>query len=270
MSESVGAQEGSLQGGCLQGTPHEESLPQGGSLPVDSSPRQPMQSGMPLLKICGIRDAAAARLLGELPADYAGFILAPSKRQISPAQARELIAAMREAARAAGRRAPLAAGVFVNAPAYELARAADAAGLDIVQLHGAESPADCAAAAAATGRPVWKALHAGHVGGAQGSGPTPAELVRDYAAAGVSALLLDTAGGGTGRTFDWELLPAYQQAAREAGVPLFAAGGLHPENVGELIEGYRPDGIDVSSGVEQDGQKSPELIRAFTGRVKQL
>ncbi|MCM3747415.1 phosphoribosylanthranilate isomerase [Paenibacillus pasadenensis] len=221
----------------------------------------------PLLKICGIRDLAAARLLGELPVDYAGFIFARSRRQIAAAEAQNYIAAMREAAAISGVSAPLAVGVFVNASVEELERIAAEAGLDVLQLHGAESPQACAEAAVRTGLPIWKALHAGAV---ETEGMPPGEQVRIYAEAGVQALLLDTAGGGTGQTFDWELIPAYLQAARTAGLPLFAAGGLHPGNVSELIEGYRPDGIDVSSGVEQDGHKSPELIRAFTERVKQL
>lgn len=65
------------------------------------------------------------------------------------------------------------------------------------------------------------------------------------------------------------MIPGYAEAAAAAGLPLLAAGGLHPDNVRELIDGYSPDGIDVSSGVEQDGQKSPERIRSFTERVKQ-
>lgn len=148
-------------------------------------------SSAPLLKICGIRDEATARLLGQLPVDYAGFVFAPSRRQVAAAEAARLIAAMKAAAKEAGRPAPLAVGVFVNAPASELAEAAKEAGLDLVQLHGSESPEACLAAAEAAGLPVWKALHAGRL--AAGPEAAAAEVAR-YADAGVRGLLLDTAG----------------------------------------------------------------------------
>lgn len=88
----------------------------------------------------------------------------------------------------------------------------------------------------------------------------------------VDALLLDTydpQGGGSGRTFDWARIPHFQQAAAAYGLPLFIAGGLEPRNVSELLTGYAPDGVDVSSGVESGGIKDIVKMTAFVERVKQ-
>jgi phosphoribosylanthranilate isomerase len=86
------------------------------------------------------------------------------------------------------------------------------------------------------------------------------------------SILLDTydpiVGGGTGETFAWNRIPAYQAWAAEAGMPLIIAGGLKPDNVGELITNYKPDGVDVSSGVETAGAKDILLIKAFIERVR--
>ncbi|CDN43902.1 MULTISPECIES: phosphoribosylanthranilate isomerase [Paenibacillus] len=220
---------------------------------------------IPLLKLCGIRDEAAASLIGGLPVDYAGFIFARSRRQVSPEQAGALIAALRAGAGPArgDSPSPLAVGVFVDASPQELEAALRHAPLQALQLHGNEEPELCRIAAG-FGVPVWKALHADPDG-------TPAGISRklgEFAEAGAEAFLLDTAGGGTGKTFDWSLIPAYQAAARSVGKKLFIAGGLHAGNVSSLIEQFSPDGIDVSSGVEAAGVKDPELIRAFTERVK--
>lgn len=84
--------------------------------------------------------------------------------------------------------------------------------------------------------------------------------------------LVDTyqpdARGGTGKTFQWEDIPLYQRACRSVGRPLWIAGGLTPDNVGELIERYAPDGVDVASGIEQRGQKSKIRMQQFIQRVR--
>lgn len=96
--------------------------------------------------------------------------------------------------------------------------------------------------------------------------------MEDYEAA-VDAVLLDTydplQSGGSGRTFAWNKLPEYQEIAVRHGLPLFVAGGLHSDNVGELLDTYVPYGVDVSSGVETDGIKDIQKMTAFVERVKQ-
>ena len=202
-------------------------------------------------------------MVGRLPVDYAGFVFASSRRSVSPELAGELIRMMRASSSSAGRE-QMAAGVFVNPGLDRLELTLREAPLDILQLHGSESPEECREAAG-LGLTVWKALHGS-------PGETREEIaarLEAYAAAGVDTFLLDTAGGGTGKVFDWSILPAYLEAAHLLGKRLYAAGGLHAGNVGQLIAQYRPDGVDVSSGVEREGKKDLELIRAFTERVKQ-
>jgi len=215
-------------------------------------------AGATKVKICGLKDAGTIAAMAELPVDYIGFVFAPSKRQVTPEQA----AALRLAVLATpmnGGRSPRTVGVFVNPSLESLADTLSQVPLDVVQLHGGESAAFCREVGARFGVEVWRVLSVGEDDGGEAR-------IAEYAEA-VSAILLDTAGGGTGRAFRWERIPAYREAARRHGLPLFVAGGLTPDNVGELVSAYRPDGVDISSGVETDGVKDIDKIAAFAERV---
>lgn len=223
--------------------------------------------GETLIKICGLQDVEVLKSMIPLPVHYFGLVFAPSRRRVSPGQAAELLAVLDKQ----DRDRPLAVGVFVNPTTEELTRTLQEVPLDIVQLHGTESPARCSEVKDRfSGIRVWKALAAMPGGACTSDG---AHLAADYAGA-VDALLLDTYDaslqGGSGRTFDWSAVPAAQQAAGAMGVPLFVAGGLHEGNVDQLILNYSPDGVDVSSGVETDGLKDMLKISAFVERVGQL
>jgi phosphoribosylanthranilate isomerase len=181
-----------------------------------------------IVKICGItrpQDAERAIALG---ATAIGFIFWPSSpRRIGL-----------EAARSIGRVVPasvLKVGVFVDAPAQELARTVDEAGLDAVQLHGSESPALVRGLEAR----VIKAV-------ALGSPDADAQIAQWTG----TTLLLDAHDpvrhGGTGRVVDWD-----RAAGLASRHEVILAGGLNPENVAEAVRRVRPAGIDVSSGVEQ-------------------
>jgi phosphoribosylanthranilate isomerase len=203
------------------------------------------------VKICGLRRLAEAETALEEGADFLGFIFyPPSPRYLDPGEAAALIASIR--ARRSDR--PWAAvGVFVNEPADRVNETADRCGLDYVQLHGTEPAAYCAQMR----RPVIKALRLADVG------PRAARAA-DY---GAARLLLDAQvpgyWGGTGVRVDWEA------ASPHAGEALIA-GGLTPANVEEAITTLRPWGLDVSSGVERDGAKDVDLIRAFLRRARQV
>jgi phosphoribosylanthranilate isomerase len=141
--------------------------------------------------------------------------------------------------------------VFVDADREELARTAEVAGLDLLQLHGDEPPASFDGLP----RRAWKALRVG-------PGFAPAEA--DRYAGRAAGLLLDARGegapGGTGRAFDWSLA----RGVRERCSFLLLAGGLTPETVAEAVRAVRPHGVDVSSGVESaPGRKDPARVRAF-------
>jgi len=235
------------------------------------------------VKICGIRDQQTLRKMAGLPVDYVGFVFAPSRRRVTA----EEFAALADCARSvpmAGGRPPRTVGVFVNPSMEELELAVRLSRLDVVQLHGTETPDFCREAASRFGVAVWRALNAEEAAPAGGEGqtdestaesrmtgagrPGPDGILAAYRGA-AEAVLLDTGGGGTGRTFSWDVIPAWKEAARRHGLKLFVAGGLTPDNVRALIDAYGPDGVDVSSGVETDGRKDIGKIAAFVERVKQ-
>ncbi|MDG0813093.1 phosphoribosylanthranilate isomerase [Cohnella rhizosphaerae] len=233
-------------------------------------------SARPAVKICGIMRAETLKSMDGMPVEYIGFIFAPkSRRYVAPELAGELIRASRES-RMAGGRPPLAVGVFVDPSLETLEATLTAAPLDVVQLHGkGETPDFCREVARRFKVEVWRALSAGGEEQASDGSADDAEVpdagparLAAYAGA-VSAVLIDTAGGGTGRAFPWEVIPAYERAASETGIRLFVAGGLDPDNVIELLSAYKPDGVDISSGVETDGVKDATKIAAFAERVKQ-
>ncbi|SFI55555.1 phosphoribosylanthranilate isomerase [Paenibacillus sp. UNC496MF] len=215
------------------------------------------------VKICGLRDEATVRAMDGLPIDEVGFIFAKSRRHVAPELAAELIAGVRRLRNADGV-APRTVGVFVNPTLDDLRETLRIAPLDVVQLHGEESPSFCAEAKAAFGVAVWKVLSVTPEDGADRDSDGPGRL-RPYIGS-VDAFLIDTAGGGTGKTFAWPVIDRYQEAAD--GVPLYVAGGLQPDNVVELVRRYSPGGVDVSSGVETDGLKDMTKIRLFAERVQ--
>jgi len=196
------------------------------------------------VKICGIRTASAALAAAEAGADAVGFVFYPrSPRFVTPERAAEL-----------GRLLPpflVRVGVFVNPPVELVERVADRVGLDLVQLHGDEPPEVCA-------RLRHRVVKAFRV-----QGP---EVLRKIRAYPVPAVLLDAhvpgRYGGTGWCFDWSL-------ARQVDRLVILSGGLTPENVAEAIRQARPYAVDVSSGVETDGEKDPRKIAAFVGAVRQ-
>lgn len=209
------------------------------------------------VKICGLQEPEHARAAVINGADLIGFIFAPSRRQVSPAQAAFCI----RTARAATDRRFLATGVFVNAPADMINLIAAEAGIDLIQLHGEEPPS----LVEALSLPVIKALR-------PAPGASPADVrstMETYLQSSKPpvAFLIDgyhpTIPGGGGIRADWSL------AAELVGdAPLVLAGGLDPANVAEAILAVRPAGVDVSSGVESHGVKDPGKIAAFIRAAK--
>lgn len=220
------------------------------------------------VKICGLQDVEVLKSMKHLSLDYIGFVFAPSRRQVTAASAAALTAELKSWEAGS---TPKAAGVFVNPELEDLRELLKSVPLDVIQLHGSESPEFCRAVKALfPQREVWKAIS---VQGTEEDGAGDSLAAIEAYAGSVDALLLDTYDprqrGGSGRTFAWELIPAYREAAAGHGLPLFVAGGLHPGNVGELLEHYAPDGVDVSSGVESEGIKDIIKMTAFVERVKQ-
>jgi phosphoribosylanthranilate isomerase len=211
-------------------------------------------SAAPEIKICGITRREDAEAAAEAGADYLGVILAASgPRQVTAAQAAELLAGL-----------PIRrVGVFVDIPAEQVEAGAEEAELDVVQLHGDETP-ELAASLRCSGREVWKAVHP----------RTEAEFlsaIHRYEDA-ADALLLDgwnpAAAGGTGTRFPWSEI-GEGRAALPATLRLIAAGGLTPDNVAEAIDRVRPQVVDVSSGVESSpGHKDAARVRRFIAAAR--
>ena len=197
------------------------------------------------VKFCGITRLDDSLEAARLGAWAIGLNHHPeSPRFCDPARAAEIGAALK-------RRLEIA-GVFVDATLDEIASAAQNESLTMIQLHGGEGPAFCREAGRRTGCRVIKALRVRSTADVRA-----AEAYRtDYH-------LLDAyrpgRAGGTGESFDWELL-----AARRSEVPLILAGGLTPENVTAGVSASRPYAVDVASGVEsQPGIKDHGLMAAF-------
>jgi phosphoribosylanthranilate isomerase len=211
---------------------------------------------MTKIKICGLKRVDDALVAVEAGADMLGFVFAPSRRQIDPERAREIVEEVRRSGAREGRpdAPPKMVGVFVNASPSEMNRIARLCHLDYVQLSGHE-PDEIVAA---LDSPAIKAVHVepetDHDMLAERIAESPAEVV-----------LLDTAQagsyGGTGESFDWTRVPRLDR-------PVLLAGGLHAGNVAEAIQLVQPWGVDVSSGVETKSEKDQEKIRAFALSVR--
>jgi phosphoribosylanthranilate isomerase len=223
----------------------------------------------PTAKICGIRSIDVLQAIAHLPIAHFGFVFAKSKRQVTPEQAGELIRFL-QAQALTGAAVPLTVGVFVNPSEHELTQTLQLAPLDVVQLHGQETPAFCSWVKEHFGVQVFKAVPLQKSENAVPIGTQVADQLNRYRGS-IDAILLDTYdpiyGGGSGTTFAWNCIPPYQEWARGAGVKLIVAGGLEPGNVAQLLADYQPDGVDVSSGVETDGVKDISKITAFVERV---
>jgi phosphoribosylanthranilate isomerase len=209
-----------------------------------------------LVKICGVRSPEIAQVVAEVGADFLGLIFAPSRRRVSVAEARRIA----QSASVDRDRRPLVVGVFVDEAAERIAEIAEEVRLDLVQLSGDEPPVTVSA----VDRPAIKVLRLPS-GTSLDAARREAER---YLSADVPpvALMLDThvpgSYGGSGLTGDWTL------AARLAvEYPVFLAGGLDAGNAAEAVAFVAPLGVDVSSGVETDGEKDADKIRRFVATI---
>lgn len=205
------------------------------------------------IKICGttcIEDALKSMAAG---ADALGFIFAPSKRRVTPEQAREIIAALPPQVERIG--------VFMNSTAVEIASIVSEVGLTGIQMHGEEFPSEVYTYLPKDRRDQMRKIKTVLVRGdfsrsLDGYADSPGS---------VDAWLLDS-GAGSGKVFDWQAARA-QLGGRQG--KFIVAGGLTPENVGDAICTFRPWGVDVVTGVEGGpGRKDPEKLRAFVAAVR--
>ncbi len=208
------------------------------------------------IKICGLAREADVDAAVHAGADAIGFVLYPhSPRFVSPERAAEL----------ARRLPPFVTPVllFVNASPEFIGQGVSAVPNALLQFHGDETPADCAAA----GRPFIRAARIPP--GPAGAGFDLLKYASDYAAA--QAILLDAhveGYGGGGQSFDWTAFP-WSHPQLNASSRLVLSGGLTPANVTDGIRLVRPWAVDVSSGVEAaKGLKDPDRMLAFVAAVR--
>jgi len=207
-------------------------------------------SGAPIrVKICGLVRREDARAADEAGADYLGVIASPGfRRSVAPASAREVLA---------GARARKVA-VVVDMEAAEAAEVARAVGADVIQLHGSEEPSVLAALREAGSWTLWKAVRAASLADVEAAAARYGNVA--------DALLVEgwkegVIGGGGARL---GLDPGRVRALIPSGVEFVLAGGLDADTVAAAVSGFRPDVVDVSSGVERAvGAKDPTKVAAF-------
>ena len=192
---------------------------------------------MTKVKICGLSTVEAVETAVLAGADYIGFVFAESKRQVSLEQAHELAKLVTGKTKIVG--------VFVSPSLEELEQAIGQVPLDIVQIHGMFDEALIPKISV----PVIRAIQ---LSDQEAKVTSPADF-----------LLFDAPVAGSGQTFDWDLLKD-QKIQQD----FFIAGGLTVDNVRQARETFQPYALDVSSGVETDGRKDIEKIKAFIEGAK--
>lgn len=208
---------------------------------------------MVTVKICGLRSREGVEAAAQAGADFGGFIFVPGRRRtVSPARVRELAPHL-------GATTPV--GVFLNARTETVSRTAQEAGVKMVQLHGEESPSE-GEYLAKSGLRIVRALSVKSL-----LTESDFEGWRDF----VESFLLDAPRPGEGEGLPSSYLPPGDDPLQAiTGRPTWLAGGLSPESVGGHPHLSRFDGVDVASGIEEDGEPSPERIRAFVAAAQNV
>ena len=216
----------------------------------------------PKVKMCGISKVDIITAVVEAKPDYMGLVFAPSKRKVTVEQAKTLVEELHKGcAKKYGSNTEQdkddtikTVGVFVNETVDNLVTIANEANLDVVQLHGDEDEAFIQSLKERTNVEVWKAIQIRSAADAEAWIDSSADM-----------LLFDAyhkdERGGTGDVFDWSCLDTFER-------PFMLAGGIDSTNVARAIRTVRPYGIDISSGIETNGVKDDEKIKAFTNIVR--
>lgn len=209
----------------------------------------------PKVKMCGISKVETIPAVVDAKPDYMGLVFAPSKRQVTVEQAKTLVEELhKQYAVRYNSETIKTVGVFVNETVENLLKIAEEVKLDVIQLHGDEDESFIQILKEQSNVEVWKAV--------QVRSAADAEKWIDSSA---DMLLFDAyhkdERGGTGEVFDWSSLDEFER-------PFMLAGGIDSTNVARAIRTVRPYGLDISSGIETNGVKDDEKIKAFTNIVR--
>lgn len=196
------------------------------------------------IKICGLKRPEDIQAVNAVKPDFCGFVIEVTKssRCVTREQVRELVRGLHKDI--------IPVGVFVNAPPELPAQLLNEGTLGIAQLHGNEDEAYIRILREMTDKPLIQAF----------SIRSTQDVLRACKST-ADYILLDQGSGGTGKTFDWSLIP---QISR----PFFLAGGLGPDNLEQAIRQVHPWAVDLSSSLETQGYKDPEKIRRAVESVK--
>lgn len=222
----------------------------------------------PKIKMCGISKVETILAIVDAKPDYMGLVFAPSKRQVTVDQAKILVSELHKQYANRYNRDVIqwsndvvqefikTVGIFVNETLDNLVTIATEVNLDAVQLHGDEDEAFIQSLKERTNVEVWKAVQIRSAADAEAWIDSSADM-----------LLFDAyhkdERGGMGEVFDWSSLDEFER-------PFMLAGGIDSTNVARAIRTVRPYGIDISSGIETDGVKDDEKIKAFTNIVRTI
>ena len=222
----------------------------------------------PKVKMCGISKIETIPAVIEANPDYMGLVFAPSKRQVTVDQAKILVSELHKQYANRYNRDVIqwsndlvqefikTVGIFVNETLDNLVTIATEVNLDAVQLHGDEDEAFIQSLKERTNVEVWKAVQIRSAADAEAWIDSSADM-----------LLFDAyhkdERGGMGEVFDWSCLDEFER-------PFMLAGGIDSTNVARAIRTVRPYGIDISSGIETEGVKDDEKIKAFTNIVRTI
>jgi len=224
----------------------------------------------PKVKMCGISKVETIPAIVDAKPDYMGLVFAPSKRQVTVDQAKTLVEELHKQYVNRYNRGTeqysnqtlihqefiKTVGIFVNETLDNLVTIATEVNLDAVQLHGDEDEAFIQSLKERTNVEVWKAVQIRSAADAEAWIDSSADM-----------LLFDAyhkdERGGTGEVFDWSSLDEFER-------PFMLAGGIDSTNVARAIRTVRPYGIDISSGIETEGVKDDEKIKAFTNIVRTI
>jgi len=222
----------------------------------------------PKVKMCGISKVETIPAIVDAKPDYMGLVFAPSKRQVTVDQAKILVSELHKQYANRYNRNVIqwsndvvqefikTVGIFVNETLENLVTIATEVNLDAVQLHGDEDEAFIQSLKERTNVEVWKAVQIRSAADAEAWIDSSADM-----------LLFDAyhkdERGGMGEVFDWFCLDGFER-------PFMLAGGIDSTNVARAIRTVRPYGIDISSGIETEGVKDDEKIKAFTNIVRTI
>ena len=222
----------------------------------------------PKVKMCGISKVETIPAVVEAKPDYMGLVFAQSKRQVTVDQAKILVSELYKQYANRYNRDVIqwsndvvqefikTVGIFVNETLDNLVTIATEVNLDAVQLHGDEDEVFIQSLKERTNVEVWKAVQIRSAADAAAWIDSSADM-----------LLFDAyhkdERGGTGEVFDWSSLDEFER-------PFMLAGGIDSTNVARAIRTVRPYGIDISSGIETDGVKDDEKIKAFANIVRTI